>query len=133
MKENKSELLMSYIKSNVAPILINCIGDLDLPNSVVLPANCKKEELNGHYENDNFLLPSWYNELLKFNSYSILIIDKIDTISKNEQVNFIEILKHRQISTFKLPQNTIIIVTANKINKDTINEEIYSLVAHIKG
>lgn len=133
MKENKSELLMSYIKSNVAPILINCIGDLNLPNSVVLSANCKKEEINGHYENNDLVAPSWYNELLKFNNYSILIIDQIDTISKDEQTKFVEILKYRQVSTFKFPQNTVIIVTANKINKDTINEEIYSLVAHIKG
>ena len=133
MQVNKSELLMSYIKSNVAPILINCIGRLKLPNSVTISANCKKEDLNGHYENENFLLPSWYNELLKFNSYSILIIEQIDTISKNEQTKFVEILKHRQVSTFKLPQNTVIIVTANKINKETINKEIYSLVANIKG
>ena len=44
----------------------------------------------------------------------------------------IEILKYRQVSTFELPKNTIIILTAKYINKKTINEELYSLVAHIK-
>ena len=44
-----------------------------------------------------------------------------------------EILKYRQVSTFELPKNTVIVVTAKEINENTINEEIYSLVAHIKG
>ena len=63
----------------------------------------------------------------------ILVIDKIDSISKEEQVKFIEILKYRKVSTFELPKDIVIIVTANKISKDTINEEIYSLLAHIGG
>ena len=53
--------------------------------------------------------------------------------SKEEQKKFIEILEYRKISTFEIPNDVVIIVTANNINKDTINEEIYSLVAHIKG
>ena len=133
MSKDKSELLMSYIKSNVAPLLLDFVGDLNLPNSVVLSANCNGEDFNGHYENENFVAPSWYKELSKINGYSVLIIDKIDSISKEKQAKFVEILKYRQVSTFKLPQNTVIIVTARKIDENTINEEIYSLVAHIKG
>lgn len=139
MTEEKKELFKYYIQSNVAPILIDFIDGESIPNSAVfednytvLPANCKIEELNGHYENTNFVKPEWLKKL-EASTTKILVIDKLDTISKKEQEKFIEILEYKQVSTFKLPKNTIIIITADKITKETINEEIYSLVAHIKG
>lgn len=132
MNDAKRELLMNYIKSNVAPILVDFIDGNGIPNSVVLPANCEITELNGHYDNVEFVSPEWLNKL-EGSTPSILVIDKIDSIPKNEQTKFVEILKYRQVSTFELPKNTVIVVTAKKINENTINEEIYSLVAHIKG
>ena len=133
MNDAKRELLMSYIKSNVAPILVDFIDGNNIPNSVVLPANLEISELNGYYENIEFVSPEWLNKLKSYNTPTILVIDKIDSIPKNEQTKFVEILKYRQVSTFELPKNTVIIVTAKEINENTINEEIYSLVAHIKG
>ena len=133
MNDAKRELLMSYIKSNVAPILVDFIDGNNIPNSVVLPANLEISELNGHYENIEFVSPEWLNKLKSYNTPTILVIDKIDSIPKNEQTKFVEILKYRQVSTFELPKNTVIVVTAKEINENTINEEIYSLVAHIKG
>lgn len=132
MNDAKRELLMNYIKSNVAPILVDFIEGSSIPNSVVLPANCEITELNGHYDNVEFVSPEWLNKL-EGSTPSILVIDKIDSIPKNEQTKFLEILKYRQVSTFELPKNTVIVVTAKEINENTINEEIYSLVAHIKG
>lgn len=129
---NQNEILKSYIKSNVAPILINFLNGKDIPNSILLPSNVNISELNGHYENDEFLPPNWLTQIISSSKQAILVIDKIDEISKKEQLKFVELLKYRQISTFKLPESTIIIVTAKKINKNTINEEIYSLVAHIE-
>lgn len=133
MNDAKRELLMSYIKSNVAPILVDFIDGNNIPNSVVLPANLEISELNGHYDNIEFVSPEWLNKLKNSNTPTILVIDKIDSIPKNEQTKFVEILKYRQVSTFELPKNTVIVVTAKEINENTINEEIYSLVAHIKG
>lgn len=132
MNDAKRELLMSYIKSNVAPILVDFIDGDSIPNSVVLSANLEIAELNGHYDNTKFVSPKWFNKL-ESSTPAILVIDKIDSIPKNEQTKFVEILKYRQVSTFELPKNTVIVVTAKEINKETINEEIYSLVAHIKG
>ena len=132
MNDAKRELLMSYIKSNVAPILVDFIDGNNIPNSVVLPANLEISELNGHYDNTEFVSPEWLNKL-EGSTPTILVIDKIDSIPKNEQTKFVEILKYRQVSTFELPKNTVIVVTAKEINENTINEEIYSLVAHIKG
>ena len=130
MNDAKRELLMNYIKSNVAPILVDFIDGNNIPNSVVLPASCEITELNGHYDNTEFVSPEWLNKLEE-SIPTILVIDKIDSIPKNEQTKFVEILKYRQVSTFELPKDCVIIVTAKEVNKDKISEEIYSLVAQI--
>ena len=127
--ENKKEILLSYIKANVAPILVDFISGKDLNGAVVVPANVDIKELNGHYDGADFMPPKWLNEILSTNASRILVIDKI--VSKEEQLKFCELLEHRKISTFKLPKSCIIIVTANEINKDKISEEIFSLVARI--
>ena len=132
MNDAKRELLVNYIKSNVAPILVDFIDGSSIPNSVVLPADLEISELNGHYDNMEFVSPEWSNKL-EGSTPTILVIDKIDSIPRNEQTKFVEILKYRQVSTFELPKNTVIVVTAEYVNENTINEEIYSLVAHIKG
>lgn len=132
MNSEKSKLLSSYITSNVAPILEDFIFGSNIPNSIVIPANINSDELNGHYDNENYLAPKWFNELLTTNESKVLVIDELDSISKEEQLKFVELLEYRKISTFALPKNCVIIVTAENINKDTISEEIYSLVAHIR-
>ena len=129
--KDKREMLLSYIKTNVAPILVDFIFGEDLDNAIVLPANVDAKELNGHYDGADFMPPKWFNKILNTNASKILVIDKIDTISKEEQLKFCELLEHRKISTFELPENCIIIITANEINKDKISEEIFSLVARI--
>lgn len=128
---NKKELFLSYIKANIAPVLVDFISSEDLEDSIILPADIDTKELNGHYSGIDFVPPKWFSKILNTSNSRILVIDKIDSISKEEQTKFIELLKYRKISTFELPKNTIIIVTANDINKNTINEEIFSLVAQI--
>ena len=132
MNDTKKELLINYIKNNVAPILVDFIDGNSIPNAVILPANLEMSELNGYYDKIDFNRPKWLKKLEE-TTPNILVIDKIDSISKHEQTKFVEILKYRQVSTFKLPENTVIVVTAKEINENSINEEIYSLVAHIKG
>lgn len=48
--ENKKEILLSYIRANVAPILVDFISGNDINGAVVLPANVDVKELNGHYD-----------------------------------------------------------------------------------
>ena len=122
MMENKRELLLSYIKSNVAPILVDFLSGNDIKNAVILPANIDSKELNGHYDGVDFLPPKWMSEILGTNASKILIIDKIDSVSKEEQLKFCELLEHRKISTFSLPENCVILVTANEVNKNKIKK-----------
>lgn len=127
---NKKELLLSYVNANVAPILVDFISANEVKNAVIIPADISKEQLNGHYDNINFLPPKWLEQILK-QEKEVLIIDKIDSISKEEQLKFCELLKYRKISTFKLPKNCIILITANKISAEKIHREISSLVVQI--
>lgn len=129
--ENKKEMLMSYIKANIAPILVNFIFGKDIPGAIVISADIDAKELNGHYDGADYMPPKWYNELVANNNSKILVIDFIDSIDKEEQLKFIELLEYRKVSTFELPKDCVIIVTAKEVNKDKIIEEIYSLVAQI--
>lgn len=129
--ENKKELLMSYIKANVAPILVNFISGKDIPGAIVISADVDAKELNGHYDGADYMPPKWYNELVTNNNSKVLVIDLIDSINKEEQLKFIELLEYRKISTFELPKDCVIIVTAKEVNKNKISEEVYSLVAQI--
>lgn len=129
MTQAKFETLISYIKNNVGPILIDF--HLELTNAIYIPANCSINELNGHYEGTDYIPPKWYQKLNDNSSLSALIINDIDTIPLIEQAKFIELLKYRKISTFELPDNCVIIITAKNIDNDNINEELYSLVIHI--
>lgn len=129
--KDKKEILISYLNANIAPILVDFISGRDIKGAIVIPSNIDSKELNGHYDGLNFMPPKWFNEIIKTDESKILIIDKIDFISKEEQLKFCELLKYRKISTFELPKSCRIIVTADKINKEKINEEIYSLIAQI--
>lgn len=129
--EGKKEILLAYIRANVVPILIDFVSGSEINNAVIIPANVDIKELNGHYEETNFMPPKWFNDIINTNGRKILVIDKIDRVSKEEQLKFCELLEHRKISTFELPKDCIIIVTANEVNKDKISEEIFSLVARI--
>ena len=120
------ETLLAYAKANVAPILVD-FEIKDLNGAILIPSNIDTKELTGHYEGVDYLPPSWFNNL----ENKVLVIDKIDAIPKEEQLKFKELLEYRKISTFDLPDSTVIIVTASRINRETIDEEIFSLTARI--
>lgn len=130
MNKERLEMLNEYIKSGITPILIENMPASVFDNATILDANCDISDLNGHYENINFVAPSWYNKL-KQNKTKMLVINNINEIDVNEQTKFIEILKYKKISTFDLPKDCIIIVTAKNLKERPINEEVYSLLAHI--
>ena len=133
MNKERLNLLESYIKTGVAPLLIENIPSDLFSNSVVLKSNIDKSELNGHYEDIEFCPPTWYKELLEKSKldYVILVIENINDVLVEEQNKFIEILKYNKISTFTLPKNCLIIVTCSDLNNKKISEEVYSLLAQI--
>lgn len=131
MKKIDLESLKNLLLLNECPILIEDIPNELFDNAVILSNDCDISMLNGHYEGINFVAPEWYNILLEKckHGHSILIINGINNSSLDEQLKFVEILKYRKISTFELPKNCAIIVTAYDMENKPVAEEIYSLVA----
>lgn len=133
MKKLDLESLKKLLMLNEYPILVEDIPNELFENSVILNNDCDVSLLNGHYEGVNFVAPDWYNILTEKckDGRTLLIINGINNIVKEEQLKFVEILKYRKISTFDLPKNCSIIVTAYDLENKPIAEEIYSLVASV--
>lgn len=130
MKSERMEMLEGLLKGGVSPILLEDFPASIFNDGVILDATCDKSELNGHYEGAQFCPPEWYTKLLSL-SEPILVISNINKIPVDEQKKFVEILKYKKVSTFDLPEKTIILVTANNLENNKISEDVYSLVAHI--
>lgn len=130
MKSERMEMLEGLLKGGVSPILLEDFPASIFTDGVILDATCDKSELNGHYEGEKFCPPEWYTKLLSL-SEPILVISNINKIPVDEQKKFVEILKYKKVSTFDLPEKTIILVTANNLEENKISEDVYSLVAHI--
>ncbi len=129
--QDRLEMIEAYIKNHYVPILLeNIQSDIFDRNSVILPADININELTGHYEEKEFLPPSWYQELKQYENenYCFLVIKDLSSISKEEQLKFGELLKYRKVNVFNLPKNCVIII-AGKSNQETMNDTIYSLVA----
>ena len=133
MKKLDLESLKKLLMLNEYPILVEDIPNELFENSVILNNDCDISLLNGHYEGVNFVAPDWYNILTEKckDGLTLLIINGINNIDREEQLKFVEILKYKKISTFDLPKNCSIIVTAYDLENKPIAEEIYSLVASV--
>lgn len=133
MNKEKLEMLNEYLKNTNIPVLVEDIPLEIFSDYVIIPSDINVKELDGHYEKTEYCPPSWYTSLVdKYKeNKAILVITDINKISKNDQGKFVEILKYKKVSTFDLPKDVRIILTANNLKENEINEEIYSLLAHI--
>ncbi len=133
MNKEKLEMLNEYLKNTNIPVLVEDIPLEIFSDYVIIPSDINVKELDGHYEKTEYCPPSWYTSLVdKYKeNKAILVITNINKISKNDQEKFVEILKYKKVSTFNLTKNVRIILTANNLKENEINEEIYSLLAHI--
>ena len=130
MNKIKKEMFETYVKSGIKSLLLEDVDSNIFKNSVVIESNCDVSLLNGHYENEEFVAPSWYLDLVN-SKKNLLIINNINDVNINEQGKFIEILRYRKVSTFDLPNNCVVIATCSNVKEKPINEEVYSLMVHI--
>lgn len=133
MNKEQIDLLGEYIKTKQEAILVEMVPESVIKKGVVINSDCSKEELMGHYENMKYVEPKWYDELIQTSKehVPVLIIKDINNISENEQRKFIELLKYRKVYTNKLPKNCMIFVTYIDLEKNPIDEEVYSFLVQI--
>lgn len=131
MTEEMKQMIEEYVKLNI-PILVSLSKEM-FKNYTLIDAECSDEFLKGKFDVDGYKTPTWYNEIkTKENDpVNLLIIDNFDKINKDKQKRFIELLKYRKVNSLEIPKNCSIIVLARQVNKESINEEVYSLLAHI--
>lgn len=132
MKDDLKRLKELLMVSNI-PILVSKLPNELYDGAVILSSDIDKTQLDGHYEGIEYQPPKWLS-ILENNckeDSGLLIINDINSISKDEQMKFGEILKYHKVSTFDLPKNCLIIVTATNIEASPIAEDIYTLLAHI--
>lgn len=75
-------------------------------------------------------VPSWFHEIVKGNGSHQIIINNIDSIDKESQEKFYELLKYKAISDVELPADCRIIVLATDLNK--VSETILRLCLLVK-
>lgn len=130
MNSDRIKMLEGILKSGISPILLEDFPVSVFQDAVILESNCDVSDLNGHYEDVEFCPPEWYKKLTSKDN-AVLVINNINKIPTDEQIKFVEIFKYNKISTFELPKNCIVIATASNLKENPINEQVYSLMAHI--
>lgn len=130
MNSDRIKILEGILKSGISPILLEDFPVSVFQDAVILESNCDVSELNGHYEETEFCPPEWYKKLTSKDN-PVLVINNINKIPTDEQIKFVEIFKYNKISTFELPKNCIVIATVSNLKENPINEQVYSLMAHI--
>ena len=124
--KDKQEILNTYIKTNVVPIVIDFLESKYIPNSIVLNPKKEKIEIDGHYEGIEYKPPKGLEILLNDPTKLILVIDDLEKIPTKDQNKFIEILKYRQISTFEIPEEYRIIIIIVYITPTNSTRKIWS-------
>lgn len=130
MNSDRIKMLEGILKSGISHILLEDFPVSVFQDAVILESNCDVSELNGHYEETEFCPPEWYKKLTSKDD-PVLVINNINKIPTDEQIKFVEIFKYNKISTFELPKNCIVIATVSNLKENPINEQVYSLMAHI--
>lgn len=134
MNKTQIDLLGEYIKAGKGVILLKEVPESSIKKgAVVLEANIQNSELMGYYDNLEYITPHWYKRLVESSKTHtpVLIIKDINKISEKEQRKFIELFKYKKIYIHKLPENCMIFATYSDLEKNPIEQELYSFMVHI--
>lgn len=133
MNKEQVDLLGEYIKTRTTAILIEKIPESVIERAVVINSDCSNSELMGHYDNQEYVAPEWYNKLIENSKKNtpVLIIKNINKVPEKEQRKFIELLKYKKVYVNKIPNDCMIFVTYSDLKENPIEEEVYSFMAHI--
>ena len=112
--------LNKVLASNMKwPMIVQGANLEDFDNAVVIPANIDSRALGVLNLKDGFKYPTWLvrlNTASKNSNNSILLIDGLDELEKQDQSKFYSILKHKCINGATLPSNSQVVVSVKDIN-----------------
>lgn len=116
--------------SKTSPVLAVGIPLAMFGESTIIDAGIPSKSLGIINTEKGIKAPSWFYGIIKGNENHQIIINNIDSIDKESQEKFYELLKYKAISDVELPADCKIIVLATDLNK--VSETILRLCLLVK-
>ena len=102
--------------AKTAPVLVvDCPIEL-FGAATVLSAQISSRHLGIINTAQGLQLPAWLEQIMHGKTSRQIIIDGIDTIDRESQHKFYELLKYKMISGVELPHDCTVIVLAKNLN-----------------
>jgi hypothetical protein len=116
--------------SKTSPVLAVGIPLAMFGESTIIEASIPSKSLGIINTAKGIKAPSWFYGIVKGNESHQIIINNIDSIDKESQEKFYELLKYKAISDVELPADCKLIVLATDLNK--VSETILRLCLLVK-
>lgn len=116
--------------SKASPVLAVGIPLAMFGDSTIIESTIPSKSLGIVNTAKGLKAPSWFYGIVKGNQSHQIIINNIDSIDKENQEKFYELLKYKAISNVELPADCKIIVLATDLNK--VSETILRLCLVVK-
>lgn len=116
--------------SKTSPVLAIGIPLSMFGQSTIIEATIPSKNLGIVNTAKGLKAPSWFYKIIKDKASHQIIITNIDSIDKESQEKFYELLKYKAISNTELPADCKIIVLANDLKK--VSETILRLCFLVK-
>ena len=116
--------------SKTAPVLAVGLTANLFENSTVIEASIPSKSLGIVNTATGLKTPTWLYGIMKGKSSHQIVIEGIDSIDKESQEKFYELLKYKAISDVELPKDCTIIVTAKDLKN--VSETILRLCLLVK-
>ena len=88
--------------AKIAPVLIKKLDANIKEQAIVITAKSFYDQHLIYYKEGKPNIPDWLENCLKKHK-DILVVDDVDSLSKDDQQCFYELLKYNQLSSIKLP------------------------------
>lgn len=134
MNSEQIELLGEYIKARKSPILLEEVpNNIAEKGAIVIEADNPNLDLNGQFDEFDYVEPEWYQKLMESSKKHtpVLVIKNINNLPETEQRKFIELVKYKKAYINQLPENCMVFMTYNDLDKNPIDKELYSYMIHI--
>ena len=129
------EKIRGHIKDNVTPLWLEGFAPEDFSSATKVLATAPKTEFAVFMGSNGAVYPNWYKAVMakKQDKINLLVFDRVDKLTEEEQERFLEIVKYRTVSNVKLPKNCVVILTTSKSNNGKINEKLRRFLTFIKA
>lgn len=126
--DNNLKLKLNKILSNNKswPIILEGLDAKLIKDAVIINADINSQDLGIKIDDNGYVYPAFITEL-ENSKNKILVIDKLDEISVEEQEKFYGLIKYKGINGYKFPKETQIIITTKTNGLSKISEDIVNL------